>query len=419
MTTDLQATTPTAHERQIHRTLLLAWGVYLTMAPVAWFPGIPQSAYTGVKTLAFVSAVVSTWLYARNRRVPGGLTGPVGLALVAASSIFGLAQAASTTAALRSLLEVTLAFGVLWTVYVFERNVAPIWPALAAAAVAHGVLSLLVLAAFAGWFEAVSPLRPDSIVDTGLGGWRTGWSNGVALFIPFGLIPVFRPGPLVMRIGVAAAVASTVLGQLVTGGRAGVVVALLSILLMLTFTQGLAGLVVGAVAVIGVAVALTSGAATGVGIDRFEQPLGSDETTATRLELVQFGWDQFGEQPLTGHGIGIPVLGTVAGEQLEIHNVWLRLAAEGGILLAASMIAVTVSIIAKAVDVLWRAAKGYTSTDVPAASAFVSCLLGGVVVSLIEPNIFLGTMHVSIVWWVAAGAAVAMHAGGRTHGPQR
>ena len=418
MTTDVQATAPTAHERSIRRTLLLAWGVYLSMAPVAWFPGFPLPAYTGVKTLAFAVAVVSTWLYARNRRVPGGLAGPVGLALVAASSVFALSQAVSTVAALRSLLEVTLAFGVLWTIYVFERNVWSIWPALATAAVVHGVLSLLVLAAFAGWFEAVSPLRPDSIVDTGLGGWRTGWSNGVALFVPFGLIPVLRPGPLVLRIGAAGAVASTLAGQLVTGGRAGVAVALLSILLMLTFTQGLAGLAVGAIAVIGVSVALTSGAATGVGIDRFEQPLGSDEATATRVELLQYGWEQFGEHPLAGNGIGRPVLGSIAGEPLEIHNVWLRLAAEGGILLAASLIAVSVSIIAKAVDVLWRASKGYASTEIPVASAFVSCLLGGVVVSLIEPNIFLGTMHVSIVWWVAAGAAVALHTGGRTDRPQ-
>lgn len=106
--------------------------------------------------------------------------------------------------------------------------------------------------------------------------------------------------------------------------------------------------------------------------------------------------------------VNIPFLDAV-----EIHNVWVRLAAEGGIFLVASFAAVVLSILGKAIDVLWRATNSGSKAKVVETAALLTSLLGGIVISLVEPNIFFGTMHASSIWWVVAGAVVARYFAGQ------
>ncbi|MFV2069119.1 MAG: O-antigen ligase family protein, partial [Pirellulales bacterium] len=384
------------------RFVTVTWIAYLALAPVAWLPGIPHSAFTAAKNLVFLLAVIFTWAYARRRSVPRGLAGPVGMALVAATSVFAVAQASGLSTALRGTIEIVVAFGILWTLYVFERDIAPVWSVAAAAAVIQGVLSLLIVAAFLGWIDLQSPdaLNANTIQDTGLGGWRTGWSNSVAMFVPFALALVMRPGKVVVRLIGVGAVAATLLGQLISGGRAGVFVTLLSVLLMVTFAYGIPGIVIGLTAVFTGAYLLLSGFAARFGIDRFDEPFGDiDDLSSGRLELLRFGVEKVGERPLIGHGNGQPVVALANGDTLEIHNIWLRIAAEGGIFLVVSFAAVVLSILGKAVDVLWRATLAGSRAPIIEAAALLASLVGGIVISMVEPNIFFGTMHASAIWW--------------------
>lgn len=407
-TTELAA--PIDANRDLNRRFVaFPWIVYLALAPVAWLPGVPPLVFSVTKSLAFAVAVSLTWIYARPRTVPKGLAGPAGLALVAAASVIAAVQTPGLGGSLRATGEVVLAFGILWTVYLLQGQVFPLYRIGGAAALVHAALSLLIVASFLGLVEFHSPevFGSASIEDIGLGGRRTGWSNGVALFVPLLLahgIASRRPSVWVV---VTFAVGSTLLGQLISGGRLGVAVTLLSLVLMVTFTLGVPGMATGLVAASLSVFLLLSGFAAEFGIDRFDEPV-SDvvELSNRRIDLVAFAVEEFSESPVTGQGYDQPVF-----EGLEIHNVWLRLAAEGGVLLPAALLAVVVSIIAKALKGLWVATRIRGRRAIVEWASLVSVLVGGVAISLAEPNIFLGTMHASAIWWCAAGGVIALHAG--------
>ena len=54
--------------------------------------------------------------------------------------------------------------------------------------------------------------------------------------------------------------------------------------------------------------------------------------TSGRLELNRYALDQIGERPFRGQGFGVPLKELSPGYPLEIHNMWLRAGAEGGLI---------------------------------------------------------------------------------------
>ncbi len=408
---------PDAWRRPPHRgaLIVLLWIAYFGVAPVAWLPGISVRMWSFAKMGLFIVAVVLTWWLARVRRTPGGLVGPMGLGIVALASVFAMFQAASYTLAVRRLGELVLAFALLWTIYVYERNFGGFVRIGAWAAVIHAAFGIVVLAAAAGAasFSAPAVFDSHSIVDAGFGGWRTGWSGGVALFVPFALaVGLSRARPEI-RLIMLGSVVVTIAGQVTTSGRAGVLVSLVSVLVMIAFRYGWIGFLWSLISVAVISVVSYPFLREHL---RFDKLLSLDESdidsfSSGRVSLYEEGLDRIAERPLVGHGYGNAVkeVGNPADPiLLEIHNLWLRLTAEGGVVFLAALVAVSVNVVVWGVRAVRRLVRRGGRVAALPAMACLATIGGGILVSMFEPNLILGTMHPSTIWWASAGAVVAM-----------
>ena len=408
---------PDAWRRPPHRGALVAllWTAYFGVAPVAWLPGVSVRVWSAAKVGLFVIAVALTWWLASVRRTPGGLVGPMGLGLVALGSVFAMFQAVSYSLAARRLGELALAFGLLWTIYVYERSFGGFIRIGAWAAVFHALLGIAILAGAAGVFSLSSPevFEAQSIVDSGFGGWHTGWSGSVALFIPFALamgLSRERPGIRLVMIG---SVGVTIAGQIVTGGRAGVLVCLLAVLAMVAFRYGWIGLVWSGFAAAALAVASYPFLREHLRFDRLTSldAADVDAFSSRRVSLYKDGLERIAERPLVGHGYGNVTFeyGNPADPiTAEIHNLWLRMAAEGGVVLVVALIAVAASVLVRGYRSVRRLTVVAGRAAALPAAAYLVTVLGGMLVSMFEPNLILGTMHPSMIWWASAGAMAAL-----------
>ena len=180
----------------VSRTKCWLLALYLGTAPVQWLPGVDYEWVVRAKVVLFVLAVGAVLLGTSptRLRLPLGLAGPLGFAALAMLSIPGLAQSNLGPSA-GYLADVVYGATMLWCFYnvarlddvaakkTFERS------AVIVAAFAVAALGLTV--AGSGW---QSPCGGARFHDTAFGCSRTGWSGGLALYLPILMVFVFPAG---------------------------------------------------------------------------------------------------------------------------------------------------------------------------------------------------------------------------------
>jgi len=108
--------------------------------------------------------------------------------------------------------------------------------------------------------------------------------------------------------------------------------------------------------------------------------------SAGRLDQYMFGIERFIECPLIGCG-----LGEVDYHGFEIHNVYIRLLAEGGLILFTIILIPIFYILSTPANPFFRA-------------VLISALIGG----LFEPNLIFGNFGISIPFWIIATYVLRM-----------
>ena len=114
------------------------------------------------------------------------------------------------------------------------------------------------------------------------------------------------------------------------------------------------------------------------------------------------------ESPLIGHGFGnVTLKGT------EIHNLWLKLFVEAGLLLPlllAYLVYRVFRMVLKKRAVLKReAGVSYAHRyQYACLRAYEAILLMGLLMSMLEPRALLGSYQLSVLWWCAIGCIAAM-----------
>ncbi len=92
----------------------------------------------------------------------------------------------------------------------------------------------------------------------------------------------------------------------------------------------------------------------------------------------------------------------------NIHNLWLKSAAEGGVVLVAALASVILTILMRAANLLARTVRTERSrSDRVWAAGLVGVLVAGLALSMTQPGGVLGSMHASVIWWASAGVAAA------------
>jgi O-antigen ligase len=141
--------------------------------------------------------------------------------------------------------------------------------------------------------------------------------------------------------------------------------------------------------------------------------------TSYRLEDYVATYELFWRKPL-GHGFGnsVQILMEEYQQDTELHNVWLRLLADGGLLLLASMLSVVGYVLRKNFrslrhDVLRRLRANINVPNVARDRQRIlvvslAILLAGLTVSMFAPRAPIGAFQNSAMWWAAAGVVIGV-----------
>lgn len=137
-----------------------------------------------------------------------------------------------------------------------------------------------------------------------------------------------------------------------------------------------------------------------------------DRLSSGRVTGYLESWTLFVEHPLTGVGAGAAEVSSGLGQGTnEIHNLWLRLLAEGGLTLFAAVLLVVGSIVRSAHKAVVHAVQTRDRAQQAIAVGALGSIIAGIVATMVEPGVILGSMFIASAWWAVAGSVFASDAG--------
>jgi hypothetical protein len=365
---------------------------------------------------------------------PNGITGLTGFYLVVLTSFTGVIRAASLGAVIDTMVNFTQCFVFLWTLYIFYTRGGNVVRVFRNAAI---IIVLFSIPPLTNWFFGVpgwSYSGENPLWSTGFTNKRSGWSQGLAFYLPIlAALPFFSLRKkaftyLLSLGGIAILLAS----QFITGGRSGLLASMvvLAALSMLLLPRRVA--VVLLVALVSIGGYFSDFAYEHLRFHRFTEWSyeSINEFSSYRLEDYVAAYDLFWARPL-GHGFGqsVQILMREYQQSTELHNVWLRLLADGGVLLLISSLGVVVGLLSKSTKAINPRVLNHVRMGMPIRHAaprrqllLVVCLasvLGGLSISMFAPRTPIGVFQNSAMWWGSAGAIVGLAATSRRSDTRR
>lgn len=397
----------------IYAFCLLLFAVYFGFSNIYWLPSISIAALDVAKFLLIATAVlISVGLSLANDSfsIPKGLLGPIGFIAVLLVSVPGLIKSDMTNA-IDTIVDLVLSFTFLWCFFILARNGRNIKFALKLGISILALFCMLTITSelygVPNWQSPFEGLHRD-LASNGFGASSTGWSNGIALFFPATILLIsiekVKGWRRVVSFNWFLIVAFSIFGsQIVCGGRAGIVASLCTIILLIALSPSRSKIIF---------LVLIAALLSFVLQDfLFEQlrlyKLVGQSVTSSNLDSFSTGrvggykvaLQLIAEQPLWGHGFGQVSLFNYGVGYREVHNLWLKLAVEGGLLLPIVLAVVVGSLFHRIVR-MKRATNRDERQYILALGIIVA---GGIVISFFEPNTLLGSFQNSAIWWAAAG----------------
>ncbi len=388
--------------------------VYIGISPVYWLPGISPAVLGAVKYLIIGAALFCIWsnaMLSGGINLPLGLCGLLGPIVIIVSASPGFFQA-DTGEAIKRFVDVFLGFIMLWTIYQFMAKNGDVVRVLTLSA---WIIAGWCLLTVTNWFLGFPNWQSPSVFVTkplwmgGFGSARTGWSNGVAFFSPILFVVMFlrkhasRLRYLYSVLGVLPIIGS----QIASGGRTGLLTSLVSLFSILFFLNIRLALACLAVTVIGL-VTMADFLFEHFRFNRLDRGMDFDtlaDFSSGRLDQYVLALQLIGDRPLTGYGFGTieSILQDVFGWGRDIHNVWLRMAAEAGVWLPLAFGLFVGSLLIRGYVFIRRHRSSGSLKPRLISVMLFFVLANGFIISQFEPNVLLGTFQNCAVWWVAAG----------------
>lgn len=428
----LRATPALSAARPFLTTAAGGWllSIYLGLAPVYQMPGVGDDLLRLVKGALLaggLAIVLLPPLLERRLRLPGGWLGPVAFLGLFALSTPALAQARETALVFAFLKDLGLTAAFFWCFFHLARtgeNVRLIL--IRALGIMAALAAIALVEALLIWaMDGIPPLDQGNLGIHGFGVKATGWSISLAFFLPLVLLPTVTSHDwrrMALLVGVAALLVGS---QFVSGGRTGLLGSLITVIalaLILSGSRWTALSILAGILITG-GIALSRDAySRHLSVDRIFTPPadavdywgttgGLEAFTTGRLQGYETAFDMIAQRPFHGHGLEQVIIVTPVGEHIEIHNLWLKWAAYGGVL-APLLFAVMAGVIVYNGAGLLRVRGG---RRLPAATFLIVTL--GLLATLFEPEALLGAFQYTAIWWAAAGVLVGLRARQREPSP--
>lgn len=397
----------------------LCWGLYLALGPVYWLPVISVEALSLIKTTLIVLAILCSILFAIQKKsflIPSGLYGPLGFLFIILLSSSGFLLAESQEVAIKKFLDIFYGFATLWSFYLYYISSEGKTFPFVLASLLMSVLSLLVISSYI--LNTPSWVPPTiysnfSLSIAGFGALRTGWSNGISFFsVAVALIVLSTKQKITnSQYFVSGLIALSIIGsQIVVAGRAGLLASIIGLgIVFWSAAPKLSKYSMPLLIVVFVSVLIITGDLQHhLRLDRLEGGRNSslsmeaiNHFSAGRITTYMYGIEKWFESPLLGHGFG--QVDVIKGH--EIHNLWLRLTTETGPLLPL----VFLFGILKLLFQVKRLNRQQNTQAIERVKRviFSGIIIQGVVISLFEPRMLLGSFQNCAIWWASLGAALA------------
>jgi hypothetical protein len=397
------------------------WVLYLGVAPVYWIPLLSIQAWSSLKILILLGAIFLTWINGIEKEklsFPPGICGIGGLIVLLICSLPAFIQSEYDWGIQRTF-DFLFGFCALWSFYRFWLIAQRPERVLLEASI---IISFFSMTTISSKFLSVpdwhGPVDYGSLPLTvsGFSALRTGWSNALSFYVTpvFILLLTRRKKVAVWKIGFCfAIIGMIVVGQFVVGGRAGIISSLFSIFWMLWslgkkkifFSLVLMG-------VISSVYLINADIASHLRLDRVLDSSSNnvktiDHFSAGRISNYLFAVDKWLESPVFGHGYG----NVQVKDSGEIHNLWLRLLAEGGIFLFGAFLYFCFRVMK---DVFFnneikRQPNIKNRFHRTIKNLFWVVLIQGFILSMFEPRILMGSFQVSALWWIVIGACLGQN----------
>lgn len=229
----------------------------------------------------------------------------------------------------------------------------------------------------------------ESFKDIGFNLSRTGWSNGLSLYVPIGLFffKDYKKWIPVLLI---------VYSQYLCGGRAGLSASLLIIYSYIYRGKVSWSLFFFFVILLSVFTFYIEDFAEVLRIDRIESGVNAstlDDFSANRIVGFRYGIERWLESPFFGAGyINVSYEGVIL-EGMDIHNFWIKMLAEYGIIPIIFYLIFVFQIV--------RSASQFKLRGKDSRIVFL-VLVGGLFTTMFEPNAIFGSFQNSAIWWFCA-----------------
>lgn len=384
---------------------------YLGTAPVYWFPGVPVSVSFSLKYFMFSISVFLVFLLkpSGSTRNPSGVFGVYGFCILVLSMIFALMQS-SVESVIKYVLDVLTCFIMLRVYQIVAQQGYNVYRIFFHSTVLLSLFCIVVI--FSGILPGLRWPFPFldgglTVADVGFGGARTGWSLGIALYLPFGLMAatlMWEKRPVKSVLLALFFLLAIVGSQLTVGGRVGMTGSATIVILWILFRDNRNYLIILLVVSL---IFLYLFIGSEFWADKFRMGksytaggvVDFDEFSSGRMVQYDYAVYLIKNNPIFGYGFDY------YGTERElyasgIHNVWLKLLVQGGVF--------SVGILAFCVySVLYSFRLGrrihFSPIDKLFYQSACSTLLAGVVMAMFEPSVIVGTFQTSAIWWASLG----------------
>lgn len=421
---------------------IYAVALYVAFSGIYWLPGIPSAVFS-VGKLAIFSTLLLLGL------LPSGPIQPKELNLrivLAVAGVFALI-ASTWTSDFETSLSVARNYiePLLWLIALSaipQRHRGKLIDALTLCMFGFVAISLYPILAQAGllpnfntpadFFSSVGnewEIRSSQISNSGFAGLRTGWGVTVATGGVLAATLLLRRGRehKSARWGAVIVLAVSAASIAVTGARGGLV-ALLTATAFLFLTAGGRG----RASTVLLCVVLLTALATDIrefvpaNLFRGYQAGGTtferlDSVTTNRFSTYVAGANLVAGSPLVGVGPENARVAISDSEtRVQIHNLWLRIAAETGLVSLCLLLLCTLQLLslvfsgrpnnkARNKGIVW-----------PDTRPVIVCAL---VLALVEPNVIIGSFNINAAFWTAVWIVLneprGVPSGAKSPGPLR
>ena len=372
------------------------WWLYISLAPVYWLPYVPQRLLelfkAGLIGVGAVTAVVYG-IGSSKVRYSRGFLGIVGFSVLLLSISPGLIQGIPDSS-IKMFLNISYAFCTFLSFQVLVQSKKDVVELFSYASLVIGGLGMYSVFAGLGIapdFVAPRKFNGTTVSISGFTGLRTGWSNGIALYVPFAAYLIVWHHRVLIKIAAALAILGIFLSQLTVAGRSGLLATIFGCVSMLCIFGKrymiVAGLIVGGVLIVTYLPQLEGH----LRLDRVEGGFDMksvDHLSAGRIESYTYALDNIVSNPLTGVGFGYT---DRSGH--SVHNMLLRFTAETGLIFLFVFVGIAFSALTRCVK--RRRISVYAMVGV--------VVVQGLMIAQFEPSALMGSFQNSALWWAVLG----------------